>query len=62
MTIDDLNKNLDSVITTFENKATTACSYCDDEFTFNALSASHQAISSALSSFKRELITYLQNN
>ncbi len=58
MTIDELSKNLDKIISTYETQAGTACSYCD-EANGNALAASHDATAKALSSFKAEILTYL---
>ena len=61
MTIEDLNKNLDNIITTYEHNAGEACKYCDDT-TGNALYLSHQATSKALSAFKNEILLYLKNS
>ncbi len=58
MTIEDLSKQLDKAITAYAEEAGKACSYCDNESTGNALSASHQATVHALSSFKAEILTY----
>lgn len=59
MTIDELSKNLDKIITEYEVSAGNACSYCDDESNGNALSESHRATAKALSAFKAEILTYL---
>lgn len=59
MTINELSKNLDNVISDYENEAGKACTYCCDDATGEALSASRTATARALSRFKAEILTYL---
>ena len=61
MTINELSKNLDQAISTYETEAGAACNYCD-ETTGDALSTMRKATVNALSSFKAELLTYLNQN
>lgn len=61
MTIEDLSRKLDKVITTYEEEAGAACNYCDNEYTGNAMAASHNATAKALSSFKAEILTFLSS-
>lgn len=58
MRIEDLSKNLDHVIHDFEHDAGNACQYCDEN-TGEAISEMRKATVKALSSFKAELLTYL---
>lgn len=58
MTIEDLSRNLDKVISNYENQAGKACSYCEG-YVGDALAESHRATAKALSSFKAEILTYL---
>lgn len=59
MTLDDLNRQLEKVIEVYEAEAGKASSYASDEYTENALHASHQATAKALSAFKADIITFL---
>lgn len=59
MTLTELSDNLDKTISRYEVEAGKACSYCSDEYTGNALSASHEATAKALSAFKADILTYL---
>ena len=61
MSIDDLSKNLDKAISTYELEAGAACNYCD-EVTGEALATMRNATVKALSEFKAELLTYLNQN
>lgn len=61
MSIDELSENLDKAISTYEKEAGLACSLCD-ETTGDALVKMREANMKALSTFKAELLTYLNQN
>lgn len=56
MTLNELSDRLDKTISCYETEAGKACS---DDYTGNALSASHEATAKALSAFKADILTYL---
>lgn len=59
MTLIELSDRLDKTISCYEAEAGKACSYCSDDYTGNALSASHEATAKALSAFKADILAYL---
>lgn len=61
MTITELDQNLDKIISCYEQEAGTACQYCNDDISGNALAASHKATAKALASFKAEILLYLSH-
>lgn len=61
MSIDDLSKNLDKAISVYEKEAGSACSFCDVT-TGDALVKMREANMKVLSTFKAELLTYLNQN
>ena len=62
MTINELNRNLDKIISCYEQEAGEAIQYCYDDGTGEALAASYQATAKALASFKAEILAYLSQS
>lgn len=62
MTIIELSQKLDKVIVDYETAAGEACKYCPDDITGEAFKTSHDAVASALSSFKAEILAYLSQH
>lgn len=61
MSIDELSQKLDKAISTYEIEAGSACNICD-ETTGDALVKMREANMKALSTFKAELLTFLNQN